>query len=65
MNWTDECKKEAAELSRETRQKFLDLMWSGKSIGEAMEIVGISFNAANGIMMENITKVMVLNTKAK
>ena len=63
--WKDECKKEASELTQEKRQQFLDLMWNGKSIKEAYEISEISFNAANGIMMQNIDNCLYLRKEAR
>ncbi len=54
MNWQEECNKEALALSKEKRQEFLNLMHKGKTIGEAREACGITFNAAIGIMDMNI-----------
>lgn len=54
MGWFDDCKKAAAALSVEKRQEFLDLIHQGKSIGNAREACGISFDAANGIIRANI-----------
>ena len=60
MNWLDECRVAAEALPQETRQKFLDLMWAGKTLGEAQRETGISFDAANGIVQMNIvTEFMV------
>ena len=65
MNWLDECRVAAEALSQETRQKFMDLIWSGKSIGEARIELGISFDAANGIMQMNIESALFLRKESK
>jgi hypothetical protein len=41
-------------LSKETRQKYLDLLHTGKSIGQAREAAGISFAAAIEITNRSI-----------
>lgn len=65
MNWIDVCAFEAEKLSKEKRQEFLDLMWKGKSIGEAKEVVGISLEAACGVMDMNIVNTLLLNKESK
>lgn len=52
----EECRKAAMALPRETRQKFLNGIWHGMSIKEAYEEVGISFEAALGIMNMNLVR---------
>ena len=54
MNWFDECEKAASELTKEKRQEFLNLVLEGKTIGDARKIAGISFDAANGVIRQNI-----------
>lgn len=54
MTWLDECTRDAKALPQEKRQEFLDLLWSGKTLGEAQATAGISFQAANGILRQNI-----------
>lgn len=56
MGWHQECRQAAAELSQEKRQQFLDKIWDGKTIGESCELEGISFDAANGILLQNIER---------
>jgi len=63
--WLQECATEAMELSQEKRQEFLDLIWSGKTLKESYEACGISFNAANGIMRENIELGLYLRRQSK
>jgi len=65
MNWLNECRVAAEALSQETRQKFMDLIWSGKSIGEARTELDISFDAANGIMLMNIESALFLRKESK
>ena len=43
----DELDYDYKQLSRETKQKFLDLMHEGKKVGEAREICGISLDMAS------------------
>jgi hypothetical protein len=54
MNWLKECDIAAEKLSAEKKQEFLDQIWEGKTLGDAREICGISFDAANGIIRANI-----------
>lgn len=54
MTWLEECDKAAATLTQEQRQAFLSGLWAGKTIGEARESAGISFDAANGVVRQNI-----------
>lgn len=54
MDWLEGCVQEAEGLPLATRQYFLDLMWAGKTIGEAQSATGITFEAANGILRQNI-----------
>ena len=54
MGWLEECEKAARELTQEKRQEFLNLILEGKTIGVARETAGISFDAANGIIRQNI-----------
>jgi len=64
MNWLEQCEKARLALTREKRQEFLDLMLQGKTLGEAAEISGISFDAANGILRHQIGHFHFLNRKA-
>lgn len=54
MGWLDECDEAAKALTNEQRQMFLDEIWNGKTLGEARETAGISFDAANGVVRQNI-----------
>ncbi|MBI3584222.1 MAG: hypothetical protein HY096_09795 [Nitrospinae bacterium] len=56
MNWRQECKYKAQRLEIDRRHKFLDLIWQGKTIGQAADEVGITFDEANGIIMLNLKK---------
>jgi DNA-directed RNA polymerase subunit N (RpoN/RPB10) len=48
----------------ETRQKFLDLLWQGNSIGEAREICEIGLDEAGQIVLDNIGNHHYLRTEA-
>ena len=50
------CRKEAMKLPKETRQKFINGIWHGMTIKEAYDEVGISFEAAIGIIDMNLVK---------
>lgn len=54
MSWPQQCAHEAGLLTKEVRQKFLDLMHAGKTLGDAGAECGISLAASCGIMHENI-----------
>ena len=64
MNWIKDCRKQALALPLETRQKFIDLMWSGSSLGEAQKACLITFEAANGIMNINIDQATYLRRES-
>ena len=52
--WFDRCEDAAAALDQPTRQQLLDAIWKGRTIGEAREEVGISLEAACGVINHNI-----------
>lgn len=54
MNWLDKCENAANELPHEQKQVFLDAIHAGKTLGQARESAGISFDAANGVIRQNI-----------
>ena len=56
--------REWENTPQETRQKYLDLLHEGKSIGEARDIVGISFEAAIEITNRSIGKYLYLERSA-
>lgn len=60
-NYGDRTMREANETPIDIRQKFLDLMWSGKTLGDAREELDLTFEAANGIMLMNIQSRTFLN----
>ena len=51
--------------TQEERQKFLNLIWAGKTLGQAHEEVGISFDAALEIMTQNTESIHILRKEAK
>jgi hypothetical protein len=54
MDWLAQIEKARKETPVEKQKEFLALMHKGKTLREAYETVGISFDAANGIMRANI-----------
>ncbi len=65
MGWSERCASEARALPKETRQKFLDLMHSGMTLGESGRECGISFEASCGIMNENIEQRLYRTLRAE
>lgn len=50
----------------EIRQKFLDLMWAGRNVGQASKEAGIEDTGiASQILLDNIESASFLSTKAK
>lgn len=62
--WLKKCAAAANALPRAKRQEFLDLMWKGDTLGENSEKLGISFEAACGIMNANIENMKTLRREA-
>ena len=65
MNWLDEIEEAAKALPLEKHREFLALIHKGKTIGEARDSTGISFDAANGIMRRNIEELNFLRSEPK
>lgn len=53
------------QTTKEQRQEFLDVWHSGKTLGEAYEIVGITFEAAMAIMNKAITSYNYVKREAE
>ena len=65
MGWKEDCINEAKKLTKEKRQEFLDcLVKEHLNLGDSYKKAGISFEAANGIMMMQIKEVSYLDTTA-
>lgn len=56
---------EYEQTTKEQRQQFLDVWHSGKTLGEAYEIVGISFEAAMAIMDKAIMSYNYVSREAE
>lgn len=54
MSWLNDCDKAANALHKEKRQAFVDHMLKGEKLGKSADLAGISFDAANGIMRQQI-----------
>ena len=63
--YKEQCRAEADAVPQEVKQKYLDLLWAGKNIGDARAEVGISLNAATQITMDNISSFDFLNRTAR
>lgn len=57
------CKAAAQALTIKQRQELLDRLWDGETLGEAYEDMGISLNAAFGIVNANTTEKPQLRRK--
>lgn len=65
MNWKKTCIIEAKKLTKEKRQEFLDyLIKEHLNLGDSYKKAGISFDAANGIMMMQIRDISYLDPEA-
>jgi len=49
----------------ETKQRILDLLWDGKTVGEIIKIVDIELLVVSGIIVDNIGTVKYLRRKPK
>ena len=50
------CREAALSVPIETRQKFINAMWHGMTLGEAAMELDISLEAAMGIMNMNLVR---------
>jgi len=57
--------REHSLVPQETRQKYLDLLHEGKSIAEARELAGVSFEAALEITNRSIKNYAYLGKEAE
>lgn len=64
-SYRQECRKAASGLTREVRQSFLDLLRTGKAFGEAREQLGISSEAALGILNATIQTLKTIDWTAR
>lgn len=56
MNWTEQCKKEAENLTQGTRQKILDELHAGRTIGQTREKFGVTLAAVCGVVDMNLVR---------
>lgn len=56
-----DCAKAVAACTLEQRREFIAMMWNGKTLGDTYRELGISFEAALGIMNDNIREAKYLN----
>ena len=64
-DWKKEYDKNLKEIPKETKQKILDLLWSGKSVGEICELVNLNTLYVSGVIVENIDSVSYLRKDVK
>jgi len=57
--------RKVAAIPREMKQKVLDLMWDGKSIGEICKELNLELDVVCGIVSANIRHISILNTEVK
>jgi hypothetical protein len=60
----EQYRRQALTVPRETRQKFLDLMHSGKNLGDAKNICGIEDTlVASAIILMNVKSYKYVGTE--
>ncbi len=64
-NYKERCERKAKAVPLEIKQKLLDLLREGKTVGEAGELCGLEFEEYSQIVYENISEVNFLNSKAE
>jgi hypothetical protein len=57
-----ECAEAAAACTSEQRKAFIAMMWEGKTLGDTYRQLGITFQAALGIMNHNIRDAKYLSS---
>jgi len=57
--------REMAKISKETKQKILDLMHHGKSVGDVGKILKLDIMIVAEIIIENIENISFLRREAK
>ena len=57
--------RDIAAVPKEIKQKVLDLIWSGKNIGEIKKIVNLDTLVVGGIITENIESAYYLRKEVK
>ncbi len=60
-----ETKKEVAKLPHETKQKILDLMYMGHTIGEVRKSLNLDLMVVCGVINENMESTLSINRLAK
>ncbi len=64
LTWREKVQEKAAKVPIEVRQKLIDLVRKGKTVGEAREECGIELHTATEISVQNISAHNYLNTEA-
>lgn len=63
--YKDQLKKKIADVPIETKQKILDMLRKGSSIGEIKDAVNLETLVVCGVINENIETASYLRTEAK
>ena len=58
-------KERCSKLDVKIKQKILDLMWKGKTIGEVMKKLNLDLHLVSEVVLENISTYNYLNKDAK
>jgi hypothetical protein len=58
-------KRKVKELPRTTKQQILDLVHSGKTVGEVCNTTNLELLVVSGVIHENIERISVLRKLAK
>ena len=65
MSFLDEYKAELATAPKMIKQRILDLLWSGLSVGEICTRLELEVLFVSGVICENIEQGSVLRREAK
>lgn len=65
MTFTEQCQREAKCVHPDDRQKFLDLIRDGKTIGQARAEMGLTLEAACGVIDTYIEHMTICRRESK
>lgn len=65
LSYMEKLKEDTAKVPIETKQKLLDLLREGKTVGEARDAVGLDLQIVGEIIMQNIESCHWLSNTAK
>lgn len=60
LSYTEELQQKVDAVSKEDKQKILDVIWDGKTVGEAIDVIGIEHEIGFKIVADCIGDVKFL-----